>query len=101
MNLSVLSCTHMHVRARDMQKPVLICLANFCDTSVTRISLEQIYAFPVMSTQMFAVNHEASSHWCYPKLWFLEITANLFYFRPPRAYNMRNVLSTMLYRLYI
>lgn len=54
MNLSVLSCTNMHIRAMDMQKPVLICLANFCETSVTRISLEQIYAFPLMSTQMFA-----------------------------------------------
>lgn len=57
MNLSVLSCTNMHIRAMDMQKPVLICLANFCETSVTRISLEQIYAFPLMSTQMFASSH--------------------------------------------
>lgn len=52
----------MHIRSMDMQKPVLICLANFCDASVTRISLEQIYAFPVMSKQIFAVHYEASSH---------------------------------------
>lgn len=52
----------MHIRAMDMQKPVLICLANFCDTSVTRVSLEQIYAFPVMSMQMFAVHYEATFH---------------------------------------